>query len=216
MQGIKPQLFRRVPPSVATVLLALLALVPVTFIILDVLASARNIVYWDEFDTVLDLLLTLDSGVDFRGFVERIFAINNEHRMITSRLLFAASWWLTGTVDFRVIGAIGNLFLVILCVTLVVSVHTTSRRLRLGVILACLMFSFEHFENLFWSGASIDHFQVVALAVGAFALIARGTRGALIGAGFLAILATFTLAHGMITWAMGAFMLWRAQRRIVF
>lgn len=216
MQGILPQFFRRVPTRVAIALLTLLALVPVTFISLDVLAAARNIVYWDEFDTVLDLLLTLDSGVDFRGFVERIFAINNEHRMITSRLLFAASWWLTGTVDFRIIGAIGNLFLVILCVTLVVSVHTTSRRLRLGVILACLMFSFEHFENLFWSGASIDHFQVVALAVGAFALIARGTPGALIAAGFLAVLATFTLAHGMITWGVGAFMLWRAQRRVVF
>src|SRR5688572_16722214 len=144
MQGVLPQLFRRVPTGVATALLTLLAFVPVTFITLDVLAATRNIVYWDEFDTVLDLLLTLDSGVDFRGFFERIFAVNNEHRMITSRLLFATSWWLTGTVDFRIIGAIGNLFLVILCVTLVMSVHTTSRRLRLGVILACLMFSFEH------------------------------------------------------------------------
>jgi hypothetical protein len=216
MQGAIPHFFRHVPARVVIGLFALLALVPVAFIALSVLAATRNVVYWDEFDTVLDLLLTLDSGVDFRGFLERIFAINNEHRMITSRLLFAASWWLTGTVDFRIIGAIGNLFLVILCVTLLVSVHTTSRRLRLGIILACLMFSFEHFENLFWSGASIDHFQVVALAVGAFALIARGTHGALIAAGFLAVLATFTLAHGMITWAVGAFMLWRAQRRIAF
>src|SRR5690349_9326192 len=129
MPGAIPHFFSRVPTRVVIGLLVLLALVPVAFIALSVLSATRNVVYWDEFDTVLDLLLTLDAGVDFRGFLERIFAINNEHRMITSRLLFAASWWMTGTVDFRVIGAIGNLFLVILCVTLVVSAHTTSRRL---------------------------------------------------------------------------------------
>jgi hypothetical protein len=216
MQGIKPQLFRRFPTGVATVLLALLALVPVAFIALSVLAASRNILFWDEFDTVLELLLALDSGVDFRGFFERIFAINNEHRMITSRLLFAASWWLTGTVDFRIIGAIGNLFLVILCLTLVVSAQTTSRRLRLGLVLAFLMFQFGHHENFFWSGASIDHFQVVALAVGAIVLLARGTHGAFAAAVFLALLATFTLAHGIVTWGVGAFMLWRAQRRFAF
>lgn len=216
MQGAIPQLFRRVPPRIATALLTLLAFVPVAFIGFDVVAASRNIVYWDEFDTVLDLLLTLDAGVGFREFFERIFAINNEHRMITSRLLFAGSWWLTGTVDFRVIGAIGNFFLVVLCLTLVASAQTTFRRLRLGVILACLMFQLGHHENFFWSGASIDHFQVVALAVGAFALIARGTGGALIAAAFLAALATFTLAHGLVTWGVGAFMLWRAQRKPAF
>jgi len=43
------------------------------------------------------------------------FHSNNEHRMVTSRLMFAASYWLTGTVNFHVIGAIGNLFLVGAC-----------------------------------------------------------------------------------------------------
>src|SRR3954467_11394396 len=80
------------------VLLSVLALAPTVFIAIRVAAASRNIVYWDEFDTVLDLLLNLDAGMDFRGFLERIFAINNEHRMLTSRLMFVASWWLTGTV----------------------------------------------------------------------------------------------------------------------
>jgi hypothetical protein len=216
MQGDHPTLSRSVFLRPATVVFTLLALVPVTFIALSVVATARNIVYWDEFDTVLDLLLALDAGVDWRGFLERIFAINNEHRMITSRLLFAGSWWLTGTVDFRVIGAIGNLFLVALCVLLVASAGDSSRRIRLGVILAFLMFQFGHYENLLWSGSSIDHFQVVALAVGMIVLLARGTTPGLIGGGALAILATFTLAQGLMSWPVGAFMLWRMQRRPAF
>lgn len=192
--------------------LCALALVPVAFIAMYVIASSRNIVYWDEFDTVLDLLLKLDAGVSRGEFFERIFAVNNEHRMVTSRLIFAASWWATGTVDFRILGAIGNLFLVALCAILVLSAGTTERRVRLGLILAATMFQLEHFENLLWSGASIDHFQVVALAVGAIALLARGTPIALGGACFLGILGTFTLAHGIVIWPAGAFLLWRERR----
>lgn len=212
MSGVLPHLFRRVPGRLVTVVLTILALVPVGFVALSVAAASRNVVYWDEFDTVLDLLLALDGGLDWRGFFERVFAVNNEHRMITSRLLTVASWWLTGTVDFRVIGAIGNLFLVGLCVALILSAGTPGRRLRLGVVLAFLMFQFEHYENLFWSGASIDHFQVVALAVGAFVLLARGSLAAVVGAGALAVLATFTLAHGLVVWPVGAFILWQAKR----
>jgi hypothetical protein len=79
-------------------------------------------------------------------------------------------------------------------------------------VLAALMFQLEHFENLLWSGASIDHFQVVALAVGAFILLMRRTAIGMVGACSLAGLATFTLAHGLVTWPVGAFLLWRDQR----
>jgi hypothetical protein len=193
-------------------LFTLMALVPLVFIGFRVFEATRNIVYWDEFDTVLDLLLQLDAGMNVRDFFERIFAINNEHRMLTSRLIFVTIWWLTGMVDFRIIGAIGNLFLVGFCLALVYNAGTAERRVGLGVLLGALMFQLGHFENLLWSGASIDHYQVVALAVGAFILLARGTAGALAGAALLAVLATFTLAHGLLTWPVGAVLLSRQRR----
>jgi len=211
MQRVLASLPRlRVRPSV--IAWSLLALVPVVFIAMQVAAASRDIVYWDEFDTVLDLMLRLDAGVSWHGFWERIFAINNEHRIVTSRLLFAASWWLTGSVDFRIINVIGDLFLVALCLVLIAAADTTERRVRLGVVLAALMFQLGHFENLFWAGASIDHFQVVMLAAGAIVLLARGTGGALGGAAVLAVLATFTLVHGIVIWPVGAFLLWRERR----
>lgn len=82
--------------------LVLAALAPVVFVAFYAMSASRNILYWDEIDTVIALLLKLDSGVGWRGFFNEIFAINNEHRMVTSRLMFATSWWLIGTVDFRV------------------------------------------------------------------------------------------------------------------
>jgi hypothetical protein len=136
--------------------------------------------------------------------------------MITSRLLFAFSWWTTGTVDFEVIGAVGNLFLVLLCLTLVISAGRIERRVRLGVILAAFMFHLQHYENLLWSGSSIDHFQVVALAVGAIVGLSRASKVGFGVAAVLAVLATFTLAQGLVIWPVGAFMLWRDRERTGF
>src|SRR5215207_7549066 len=86
----------------------ILAAIPVVYIAAQVVACSRNIVFWDEFDTALDLILRIDAGADWRELATRFFAVNNEHRTVTSRLMFAASYWLTGTVNFHIIGAIGN------------------------------------------------------------------------------------------------------------
>lgn len=191
---------------------ALLAALPVAYVTTQVVATSRNIVFWDEFDTALDLILRIDAGADGREIVQRLFALNNEHRTMTSRLLFALSYWLTGTVNFHVIGAIGNLFFLGACATLVLATHGWERRLRLGVVLAFLMFQLEHFESFIWSGASIDHFQVVMLALIAIVALARGTvagTGVAIGFGFLA---TFTLAQGNVVWVVGAWLLAHDRR----
>lgn len=190
----------------------LLALLPVAYIAAQVVAASRNIVFWDEFDTALAFILRINAGADAQEILQRLFAVNNEHRMVTSRLLFAGSYWLSGTINFHVIGAVGNSFLLGACVILVLAVNGLERRIRLGVVLAFVMFQLEHFENFIWSGASIDHFQVVMLAIAAIvALHHGGRRGCALGI-LAGLFATFTLAHGCVVWPVGIAMLW-SQRR---
>ncbi len=189
-----------------------LAALPVVYIALRAIAASRNIVFWDEFDTALDLIIRLNAGADVTEVLSRFFAVCNEHRMLTSRLLFAVSYWLTGTVNFHVIGAIGNLFIVGACAILVVTAKTKERRVRLGVVLAFVIFQLESFENFLWSGASIDHFQVVMLAIAAIAALSLGSRPGVWGGGLLAFLATFTLAHGSLVWPVGAVLLAHQRR----
>ena len=195
------------------ILMACAALLPVAYVASWAVAASRNIVFWDEFDTALNLIIRLHAGADWREILDRLFEVSNEHRMLTSRLLFAASYWISGTVNFHVIGAIGNLFIVGACGLLVDAAATTPRRLRLGLILAFLVFQLENFESFLWSGASIDHFQVILLAVAALAAVARGTQTALIAACLLAVLATFTLTHGCMVWVVGAALLAYEGRR---
>lgn len=212
MQGVVTHFLERRRIRPAVLVLALLALTPAAFILNRVAEASRDIAYWDEYDTALKLVLQLDSGVSVPGFFARLFEVSNEHRMVTSRLMFAASYWLTGTVDFAVISWIGNASLLLLCGLLIWSVQTPLRRLRLAVVLAMLMFQLEHYENFLWSGSSIDHFQVVMLAVAAALGLARTSRAGLLVACVCAVLATFTLAHGIVIWPVGAAVLWRARR----
>lgn len=195
------------------VLLIALALVPVCYVLLRTTEARRDLVYWDEIDTVLALLVKLKEGTTPGAFLQDLFAVNNEHRMVTSRLMFATSYWLTGTVNFAAFDWIGIAWIFVMCGLLVATAGSALRRLRLGVLLAFTLFQLENYENFLWGGASIDHFQVVMLAAGAVIALARGTRTGVLVGGFLAVLATFTLAHGLMIWPVGAVTLWQAANR---
>src|SRR5262249_53114667 len=154
-------------PRFVPCLLAVIAAVPAGWMAAQIAATARNIAYWDEIDSALALLLRLDSGMSAHDFIQNLFSVTNEHRTVTSRLIFAGSYWLTGTVNFRYLNILGNGFLLAAWIMLVMSVRGEARRLRLAVPLALMLFQLENYESFLWSGSSIDHFQVVALAVGA-------------------------------------------------
>src|SRR5687767_12360623 len=154
MLGVQPLLLRhRALFKPAAIVLIAMSLVPAAFICSHVASATRNIAYWDEFDTAVQLVLNLDSGLGWQDFFSRIFAVSNEHRMVTSRLMFAGSYWLTGTVNFAVISVIGNASLVLLCILLLYAAGTAERRVRLGLVLAMLMFQLQHYENLLWAGS---------------------------------------------------------------
>ena len=191
-------------------LLVVLALIPLGYIGLRALEAGRNVAYWDEYETAIALVLRLHDGIAPAALLDELLAVNNEHRMVMSRVIFAGSYWLTGTVNFTVISLLGNASLVALCVLLVVGARTAERRLRLGVVLALVIFQLENYENFLWSGSSIDHFQVLFYVGAAVAALAHGSRLALLAAGLSAVLATLTLAHGLLIWPLGAAMLWRA------
>ena len=204
--SLRPAPLLRSERTLVRVLVAV-ALVPVLFILTRAFLVARNVAYWDELDTALLLLLRLDGAHSGSQILGHLFALGNEHRTFTSRLLFALSYWTTGTVNFIVIGAIGNLFICALGGLLVWSAGTTVRRVGLGLLLAFLLFQLEHYENFQWSGSSIDHFQVVLLAGASLVGLARGTRAGFLAATVCALLATFTLAHGLVVWGVGALVL---------
>jgi len=192
--------------------LVLLTAAPVAFIASEALLTSRNVPFWDDYDSVLGFILQLDSGAGWSGFFRRLFSLDSGHRTVTSRILFASTYWLTGSINFHFITALGNLTLLGLCGLLVARAAGGAQRVRLGVVLALGLFHLQHYEPFFWGGASIDHFQVLLLAGGAFAALIHRTRTAVAAATLLGVLATFTLAHGCVIWPVGALLLLHQRR----
>lgn len=201
-----------VPPRWLVPGVVALALLPVLFMAVRSGLALRNVAYWDEIETVLDFLLKLKASPTWQDGLAQIFSAGNEHRTATSRLLFATSLGLTGGVNFVVIGVLGNLCLVGAVAVMIATAGTAVRRLQLAALSAAAFFQLQHFENFFWSGASVDHFQVMALATLAFASLALGTRGGVLLGGLAGLLATFTLAHGLLVWPVGFLVLAYARR----
>lgn len=200
-------------PHWAAGLLFALAVLPVGYVLWRTSEARLDVAYWDEFDTVLAFLLRLKEGISPGAFLNELFSVNNEHRMATSRLLFAVYFWLSGTINFTVLDWIGISWIVFACLLLVLATRPGSRRLKFAALLAGLFFQLEHYENFLWSGASIDHFQVVLLATGALVTASRGSTPGLLTGIVCAILATYTLAHGLLVWPAGAAMLWQLRDR---
>ena len=203
---------RKLLTWLAGAVVAIVALIPPLYVVSRAAEESRNVAYWDEIETALPLMMRLQGGVTPGSFLTELFALCNEHRMVTSRLIYACSFWLTGTINFSVIGLIGNLTIIALCVLLIVQAGNALRRLQLGVCLSFLMFSLAHYENFLWSGASIDHFQIVLLAGAAIVALTRSTHVGVVIGGLFALLATFTLAHGLMLWFVGAGMLLLERR----
>ncbi|MDO8540604.1 MAG: hypothetical protein Q7S40_09240 [Opitutaceae bacterium] len=191
---------------------ALLAALPLAFLTLQVAAWVRNIPNWDEFDTVLDFLIALDSGAGGGEIVNRLLAVTNEHRIVASRLIFAGAYFIFGGVNFAVLAVIGDLFLIGVFGLLLTSVRGGSARLRLAAIFALVVFQLQHHESLFWSGASIDHFFVVFAATAALVALAARARWSVPVASLGGVFATFSLAHGLLVWPAGAALLIAARR----
>ncbi len=98
------------------------------------------------------------------------------------------------------------------CGLLVAVVRGTMRRLQLAVILGFGLFHLGHYESFLWSGSSIDHFQILPLAIAA--IVGLGQRSAR-SFGMACVcggLATFTLAHGLVVWPVGVLVLSRDRR----
>jgi hypothetical protein len=213
---IKPSHFHRlgdrlvpVAPWVCGVVTAL----PLLFVGWLAADYVRNAPFWDEFVTALDFLVQYRQAPTWSNLGSLLLAGSVDyHRILTSRLIYFAWSELPGGIDFAQLAILGNLFGVAAVVVIAWQQPDRALRWLLGAVLGLLLFQVQHYENLFQSYASIDHFHVVLQAAVSLALLARGGRAAAVIALAAAMVAAFTLAHGLAVFPAGALLL-AGQRR---
>ena len=192
--------------------LATAAMLPTVFIAWVSFLAYRDAPFWDEFGTTLGFLTRLHDSSSWRETLGLFLAADSHHCMVTSRLIFAGSYLLTGQINFIALAAIGNLAILGAILVLAAQPRDWNLRLVYAALLCLLIFQLQHFENQLLSYAAIDHYQVVLWAAVSLAALQR--RGAVwvALAGLAATAGTFTLAHGLAVFPAGVVLLALGRR----
>lgn len=179
------------------------ALVPVGFIGWISAQAFRDVPYWDEFSTTLKFFSQLHDSSSWGETIGLFIAADEQHCMVTTRLIFAAIYALTGKINFITLATIGNLAMVVAIVILAFQPRQNAMRFVYGAFLSLLIFQLQHFENQLLSYAAIDHYQVVFWSAASLALLHRGGRPA-------TQMAALAATAGVSPWRRG----WRCFRQV--
>ena len=192
--------------------LGAVAAVPVAFIAWVSFLAYRDAPFWDEFGTTLEFVTRLHDSNSWRETLALFVAADSQHCMITSRLIFAALFALTGQVNFITLAVIGNLAILAAVIVLALQPRDLNLRFAYAALLCPLIFQLQHYENQLLSYAAIDHYQVVFWSACSLALLQRGSQWATAAACAAAVAGVFTVAQGFAVFPAGAVLL-ASQRR---
>lgn len=167
-----------------------------------------NFPYFDDFEVILDFLnrfLTTGQGSEK---LRLLFEQHGEHRLVFDRVVALVECYLFGQVEFRSLILIGS---TALAVILVLFCKTARRDAKLSPLhlapVALLLFNFRYFEASFWPMAALQNLWVLCFAFLAFYFLFQRNSSSVYVAAAFGLMATFTSANGMVTFAAGALVL---------
>lgn len=161
------------------------------------------------------LILGIIPGFEDASWLERWQRLTDpfpEHRLIFSRSIVLASYYLFGKVNLVSLMVIGNL-----CWLGCAGVfYAVFRRLQLSlwyfVPVMWLWFTIHSFENMFWGVSSLCNFGVLLFALMAFYFTTHAPRS-LFAALLCALAATYSYGNGIMVFVIIIFLLWITGRR---
>lgn len=182
-----------------------LILIPIGLVGWVVLSYALNLPYWDDY-LVQDHLLLLKHSSGSQKLAH-LFDQHWEHRIVWTRLIFAAFTKLNGSLNYYgltligvsgLLGVLGLLFAVFKRVNL---------PLLYFVPIPFWLFTLQSHENLIWAMASVQNFWILVFALGSFYALANYNTRTRWLALSLAVLATFTSGNGALVLIAGLLVL---------
>jgi len=190
----------------------LLLTLPVVCFVLFVLIYAVNVPWLDDIDAFLGFTLAYLDAPTLAGKLHNILVPNNEHRIVSAKLITLAMYYLTGEVNFRWLILVALLFS-LSAFGLFFRVFRSMRLPLLAFVpVAFLFFQPEYHLTTLWSVTGLQHPVVICLTLFALYLLSRTGQadrayGRVAGAAALQMLATLSMSNGLMGWLGGGIML---------
>lgn len=152
----------------------------------------------DDFSLV-NFVTNIVTSPDQNKSLSLLFAQHNEHRIITTKLIYLLDYWIFNGLNFRHLILIGNLFhLGTFYIFIKHEPKEFDQRCYLVIFTACMIFQFGSAESMFWSMAAISNYLVLMLALLTLSLLSKEIFLYFVLAAISIILAVFTQGNGIL------------------
>ncbi|GAB3497786.1 hypothetical protein GCM10027341_18390 [Spirosoma knui] len=185
---------------------ALVALPIVCFSLL-VVTNAVNVPWMDDIDAFLSFIIGYIDADTASEKADWLLRPNNEHRILTAKLITLLLYTFTGQVNFRWLILAGYLFLL----GIVWLFYRVFRGLNLP-LLAFVPIPFfvlqpQYYLTSIWAITGLQHQVVVCLILTALYMLANGRLNRFAAATGLQLLASLSMSNGLFGWVAGAVVL---------
>ncbi len=177
-----------------------------------VLACSGNFPIGDDY-ALLDFLNKTSEAHSAGEFLYLLFSQHNEHRIVTTRLLFLLFQHTFGSINFTFLCLLGNLSIFGIYLLFLKNIpENYARNPYVFLFITCMLFQYGSAESMLWAMASISNYLVLLFAVLAFTFFAGRKDQDIVIAMVFSMLAVYTQGNGLIVPLVGILML-LGQRR---
>ena len=164
---------------------------------------ALNIPLADDIADVLRVLSALSEAESLKLRLALLFEQHNDHRTLSSRLVYLVVYQLAGEINFRVLVFLANLALPLLLCLLYLPLRRRGGSLLAMVPAALLLLQLRAYGITLWSMAAFAYFYVYLYGFASLYCLHRVNGGRLTLALLFATLSSFSLASGQLIWLVG-------------
>lgn len=169
---------------------------------------ALNIPKWDDYTNILQFM---DAWLKAGNISERLRAFTshiNEHILLVNHAIILAQYYLTGTIHFAWLMAIGNLLYIGSAIALWYFFHNHKESAWIFCIIMLTCVSFQPYDSLLWAMTAISNQAVIFFSLITIHCVNQSKiRSAMV----FATLAIFSQANGLLMIPLVAIWLYRQQ-----
>jgi hypothetical protein len=174
--------------------------------------NALNLPILDDYDALLNFLNQITQLNTTSAKAAYFLASqHNEYKLFLTHGIVWLAYSLGGHIDFRILFAIGNGFVLLLAILLwkmfLPNSRDTATRLAYFIPVTCLLFQLQYWETLNWAMTGIQNLGVLVFSLGTIYLLLRGQRSAFYCALASLVLAVSSSGNGIIVIPIGVMIL---------
>lgn len=164
---------------------------------------AYNIPFADDISDTLSFLIDASQSQEWTHTTELLFTQINEHRSLSTRLVYFLDYILEGEANFRTLIFLANLAEPLLLIMFFLAIRDQRHSLLILLPAALILFQLRTYGTTFWAMNAFAFMFNFVYGFACLLFLSKVSPARLAAAIVFATLATFTLASGQLIWLVG-------------